>query len=343
MLTTVRSVCLKVPRGEAEFARKKLLELDLLDISRRIKSLDGMVYIPVTSEDAKELGYGLAEMELQEREVPETDYRNVAEVPAELRDLLPVSFDIIGDVAVVRLDEPLLPYAKEVGAALRKVFPRLRTVALDRGVKGELRVRDLEVIAGEGRTETVHTEYGVRLLIDPAKVYFNPRLSNERNRIASLVNDGETVVDMFAGVGPFSIMIAKYARPEVVIAMDLNHDAVEYMKMNIELNKVRNVVPLEGDSRQLVFDVPCADRIIMNLPHSARDFFHDALTRLKMGGTIHFYTICERDDIEPILLRLVQEARGMGVRMSIDRVEELKTYSPSMSVFSVDIRLSEWA
>lgn len=342
-MNTVRSVCLKVPRGEAESTRKKLLELSLLDISRRIRNQDGVVYVPVTSESAAELGYELVEMELQEREVMETDYRNVAEVPPDLKGLLPVSFDIIGEVAIIRLDDPLLPYAKEVGAALRKVFPRLRTVALDRGVKGELRVRDLEVIAGEDRTETVHTEYGIRLLIDPAKVYFNPRLSTERKRIASLVKDGETVVDMFAGVGPFSVMIAKYARPEVVIAMDLNHDAVEYMKMNIELNKVKNVVPMEGDSRQLVFEVPCADRILMNLPHSARDFFHDALTRLKVGGTIHFYTICERDDIEPILIRLVQEARGMGVRISIDRVEELKTYSPSMSVFSADIRLSEWS
>jgi tRNA (guanine37-N1)-methyltransferase len=101
-------------------------------------------------------------------------------------------------------------------------------------------------------------------------------------------------------------------------------------------------VPYEGDARQVVFDVPCADRIIMNLPHSAREIFHDALTRLKLGGVIHFYTICDRGDIEAILDRMVLEARGMGVLVAILRQEELKTYSPSMSVFSADIGLVEW-
>jgi tRNA (guanine37-N1)-methyltransferase len=337
----VRTICLKVPRGEAEFTRKKLLSLGLLDISRRIRGEGGYIYLPIKGE-ATDLGFETVEQDLEEREVAETDYRALVDAPSDVRERLPVSFDVIGDVAIVRLDDDMVGLAPGIGAALMRTYPRLRTVALDRGVKGELRVRDLEVVAGEPRTETVHTEYGVRLLIDPAKVYFNPRLSNERWRIASLVREGEAVVDMFAGVGPFSIMIAKHARPEVVYAMDLNHDAVEYMRENIRMNKVTNVVPIEGDSRQLVFEVPCADRIIMNLPHSARDFFHDALTRLKIGGVIHFYTICEREDIGPILERMVTEAAGMGVLVAVLRQEELKTYSPSMSVFSADIGLVDW-
>lgn len=341
-MTTVRSLCLKVPRGEAESTRKKLLERGLLDIGRRIRREGDLVLIPVTSEGAGDLGFELTEEELEERAVLETDYRRVARVPPEVAEQLPVSFDIVGDVAILKLEDHLLSYAPEVGRALREVFPRLRTVALDRGVKGELRVRDLEVISGEDRTETMHTEHGLRLMIDPAKVYFNPRLANERRRIASLVQDGERVVDMFAGVGPFAIMIAKYARPEFVIAMDLNHDAVELMKRNIQLNKVTAVVPLEGDARELLFDVPPADRIIMNLPHSARDFFADALTRLKMGGTMHLYTICERDAIDGIMVGMAAEALGMGVRVGFGRVEELKTYSPSMSVFALDIRLLDW-
>ncbi|MDW5563065.1 MAG: class I SAM-dependent methyltransferase family protein [Methanomassiliicoccus sp.] len=339
---TVRTICLKVPRGEAEFTRKKLLSLGLLDISRRIQGEGDFICLPLRPGEAPDLGFERVERDLVEREVAETDYRAFVDVPPEVRDRLPVSFDVIGDVAIIRLDDDLLELSGKIGTALMRTYPRLRTVALDHGVKGELRVRDLEVVAGEDRTETVHTEYGVRLLIDPAKVYFNPRLSNERRRIASLVREGETVVDMFAGVGPFSIMISKYSRPEIVYAMDLNHDAVEYMKENIKRNKVTNVIPIEGDSRQLVFDVPCADRIIMNLPHSAKDFFHDALTRLKLGGVIHFYTICEREDIDSILERMVTEAAGMGVLITVLHQEELKTYSPSMSVFSADIGLVDW-
>ncbi len=338
----MRSICLKAPRGEAESIRLKLIALGLLDISRRIRQDGDFVLVPVLSQEAARLGLEMVEAELEVRELMDSDYRTFLKVGPEVRDRLPTSFDIIGDVAIIRLEYDMIYLAPAVGEALMRTFPRLRTVTLDRGVKGELRVRDLQVVAGDSVTETVHTEYGIRLLIDPAKVYFNPRLSNERHRIASLVRDGETVVDMFAGVGPFSIMIAKHASPEVVYAMDLNHEAVEYLRRNVQLNKVRNVVPLEGDARQMVFDVPCADRIIMNLPHSARDFFHDALTRLKMGGVIHFYTICERDDIDAILERLVTEARGMGVMITVLRSEELKTYSPSMSVFSADIGLADW-
>jgi tRNA (guanine37-N1)-methyltransferase len=338
----VHSSYLKVPRGEAELVRKELIALGFLDLSLRIRQDGESILIPVSSLEAGGLGFPLGAGEFEGRELVETDYRKIADVPEEIRERLPVSFDVIGDVAIIKLEDELLPFARTIGQAMKTTFPRLRSVALDRGVKGELRVRDLEVIAGQARTETVHTEYGLRLLVDPAKVYFNPRLGGERHRITSLVRDGEVVVDMFAGVGPFSIMIAKYARPEAVVAIDLNHDAVEYLKRNIVLNKVSKVIPLEGDALELIYQVPCADRIIMNLPHLARVFFADALTRLKMEGTIHFYHICERGEMEDLLVQMIVESRGMGVKVVIDRVEELKTYSPSMSVFSADLRLAGW-
>ncbi|NLK25158.1 MAG: class I SAM-dependent methyltransferase family protein [Euryarchaeota archaeon] len=341
-MTTVRALCIKVPRGEAEFTRKKLLEQNLLDIGLRIRRQGDVVLFPVRSEKAAELGFELVEEDLEEREVMVTDYRLVAKLPDEVRALLPTSFDIIGDVAIIRLGDDLVEHASEIGKALMTTFPRLRTIALDRGVKGELRVRELQVIAGDPDAETVHVEHGIRLRVDPTKVYFNPRLANERRRIASLVRAGERVVDMFSGVGPFAIMIAKHSRPEAIWAMDLNHDAVEYMRRNIQLNKVTTVIPLEGDSADLLFRVPCADRIIMNLPHSARDFFADALTRLNMGGVIHLYVICERDEISDVAIGLATEARGMGVRVGMERIEELKTYSPTMSVFALDIRFLDW-
>ena len=338
----MRSLALKVPKEKGEAVRKILLEKGYLDISLKVGRSDRHILFPVLSENAKDIGCELVEEDFEERELAETDYRSLVQVPEELKELLPTSFDVIGDVGIVKLPEALLPYAKQVGEALREVTPRLRTVALDKGVKGELRVRDLEVIAGGPSTETTHLEYGIRFLVDPAKVYFNPRLANERRRIASLVRQGEVVVDMFAGVGPFSIMIARYALPSLVVAIDLNPDAVEYLKRNIELNKANRVVPYEGDARQVVFDVPCADRIIMNLPHSAIDFFHDALTRLKLQGTIHFYHICERDQAGQMVKDLIANAKGMGVMLKATRIEELKTYSPSMSVFSVDFVLVDW-
>ena len=338
----MRSLCLKVPKGKGEQVRKKLLEGDLLDISLKVKREGDHILFPVLSEGAASLGYELIEEEFEERELAESDYKGLAEVPEDLKPLLPTSFDVIGDVAIIKLPDELIPNATSIGKALRTAFPRLRTVALDKGVKGELRVRDLEVISGGPGTETTHTEYGIRLIVDPAKTYFNPRLSNERRRIASLIRPGEIVIDMFAGVGPFALMIAKRSSPAVVYAIDLNPDAIEYLRRNIELNRAQKVVPVEGDAREVIFLLPCADRIIMNLPHSAREFFHDALTRLNLGGTIHLYHICDRSEIDSVVQELVTEAKGTGVKLKVARKEELKTYSPSMSVYSLDLVLADW-
>ena len=158
-----------------------------------------------------------------------------------------------------------------------------------------------------------------------------------------MVRPGETVVDMFTGVGPFALMIAKYAEPAAVFAIDINPDAVYYLRQNILANKVERVVPLEGDSRQLIFDLPCSDRVIMNLPHSALEFYADALTRLRLGGVMHIYHLCDRSEIEVVQDKLVLDALGMGVRVSIDRCQELKTYSPTASVFAIDLTLGDWA
>ncbi len=335
----MRSLCVRVRKGEGESLRKKLLEDGLLDQTLHVGRDAEFLYLPVLAPPE---GLPTEERDLKEREREERDYKTLAKVPEALRPLLPTAFDTLGDISIVRLPDELLPYAKEVGDALRSAFPRLRSVFLDHGVVGEFRVLDLEVISGEDVSETVHTEYGLRFKVDPRKAYFNPRLSNERRRIASLVRDGETVVDMFSGVGPFAIMIAKLSRPGVVYAVDLNPEAVRLMRENVELNRVRGVVPLEGDARQWVFDLPCADRVVMNLPHSAIDFFADALTRLKMGGVMHLYHICDRNDLPQVMEDLKQKAFGMSVRLEVLRCEELKTYSPSASVYSADLLLAGW-
>lgn len=338
----MRSLAVKAPKGVGESTRKKLLELGVLDVSLRIARTEDHIIIPITKEVEGMEGMEVVEADLEERGLAETDYKKVVHLPEDLVPLLPTSFDIIGDVGIVRLPEELLPHAHEVGRAMRQVFPRLRVVALDRGVRGEFRVRELEVVAGSGGLETEHLEYGVRLRVDPGKVYFNPRLANERMRVASLVRPGETVFDMFAGAGPFAIMIGKHSQAMVVFAMDINPDAVHYLKGNIVLNHIEKVVPLEGDSRNIIFDIPCADRIVMNLPHSALDFYADALTRLNFGGVIHLYHICDRSEIGPVLDGLAAQALGMGVKVDVERCEELKTYSPSSSVFSIDLRLLDW-
>lgn len=343
----MRSWCVTVPRDKGESVRKKLLELGLLDHSLKIRSEEGSVLIPIlapgTGGLAEEFGSELTHEEFEERKVHERDYRKVVKIPPGLANLLPSSYDVVGDVAVIRLPPELLPFRSEVGEALKATFPRLRTVAVDRGVQGALRIRNLEIIAGENDTSTIHVEYGLRFKVDLSRMYFNPRLGSERMRIASLVRKGEVVIDMFAGVGPFSLMIAKYAQPERVYAIDLNKDAIDSLRVNMIMNHVHRVVPMLGDAREIIKGLPQADRVIMNLPHSAHEFFEDALSRLKPGGTLHMYFVAGKPGAADFIETLKRKASVMSKVITVLRCEELKTYSPTTSVFSLDLALANGA
>lgn len=326
--------CVRVPKREGEQARSRLVSEGRLDLGSRIRAEGDFLLIPVTEGGLD--GYDVVEAETEVQGHRPREYSEVADVPEDLRPLLPSSFDVVGDVAMIKLPDELLPYREAVGEALIQVNRSIRIVFLDFGVKGEFRIRDLEKIAGTGGSETVHKEFGVRLFTDPARVYFNPRLSNERSRIAAQVRDGEVIIDMFAGVAPFGTVICRLAHPEVVYSIDLNPDAEHFARMNAERNHVDNLVPMTGDSSELIHTLPMADRIIMNLPQIADRFLPVALDRLKHGGTVNMYKILEREEFQSFLEGLVSDAAEAGHRISIDH-SELKTYSPTMSVYSLDI------
>ena len=183
----------------------------------------------------------------------------------------------------------------------------------------------------------MHKEFGVKLYTDPSKVYFNPRLSSERYRIANLVKDGEVVIDMFAGVAPFGTVIGKLANPSVVYSIDLNPEAEHFALMNAEKNHIDCIKPMTGDSSVLIKDLPEADHIIMNLPQIADQFLGVAMDKLKKGGTAHMYKIIEREQFSDFCgdLIILMKARGHSIGI---RSFELKTYSPTMSVYSLDIQ-----
>lgn len=326
--------CIKVPKEKGESVRAELADLGLLDTGYRISSDGTYLTIPVLCSSFE--GYEASEVSAEPLEEKISDYKEILDFPDWLNEELPRSYDVIGDVAVIKLTEVLLPYKERVGEALLEAIPSLRVVMADSGVKGEFRVRDLEKIAGTGASETVHKEFGVRILTDPSKVYFNPRLAGERHRVASLVKDGETVIDMFAGVAPFPLAICRLAHPGKVYAIDLNPETERFMKKNIEMNRA-DIVPIIGDAREEVKKLPAADRIIMNLPQISEEFLTDALGAAKSGATIHLYKVMERSDFETFSENLLKTAEDSGFGIHIARAQELKTYSPTMAVYAFDL------
>jgi tRNA (guanine37-N1)-methyltransferase len=216
---------------------------------------------------------------------------------------LPHAVDFVGDIAVVEIPSELEPHRSAIGAAILKAHKRVKTVlSKSSPVNGVYRLRTYEIIGGEARTQTVHREHGCVYHVDLAKAYFSSRLSYEHLRVASLAKENETIVDMFAGIGPFSILTARTHTNVRVYAVDMNPDAYELLRKNVLANRVMGkVTPMLGDVRQVVNDrlSGVADRVIMNLPEKAIEYVDVACKALKPeGGVIYYYQFV--DTPEPL-------------------------------------------
>lgn len=200
------------------------------------------------------------------------------------------SFEIIGDIAII---SELVDLSRdEAVEGILESNPNVETVLLKTDpLDGEFRIGSYEKLHGD-ETETVHREFGCRLKVDPTKVYFSERFSTERKRVVDQVEDGERVLVMFAGVGPFAVMAAKHANPSKVVAVEKNPAAVDYMRENIELNSVGDVVEAcEGDVEDVVPSLEGKfDRIVMPLPESAESFLDLAYEKLADEGVVHLYS-----------------------------------------------------
>ena len=300
------SRCLKVPKSLGEEALGLANKLELTDKSMQIqKDETGFLCIPLNCEpDQKELAlfktqvpkFELDTRVFSEKKPPEKTLAQILanELPPHLLVSLPRALDVVGDIAIIEIPAELEAHKKAVCEAILKTHRNVRVVLAKAGaVGGVYRLRDFDFIAGEHRTDTLYKEYGCSYQVDVAKAYFSPRLSHEHQRVAEQVQEGETVVDLFAGVGPFAVLITKTRKDAKVYAIDINLDAIDLLKKSARLNRVENrVFPIVGDARQVVNErlFGVADRVIMNLPETASEFIDVACQAVKpSGGTVHFY------------------------------------------------------
>jgi tRNA (guanine37-N1)-methyltransferase len=208
------------------------------------------------------------------------------------------SFDQIGDIIIVRIPDSLLTKKKLIGETLLNKVKIAKSVFYQASaVEGDFRTRNLEILAGEDKTETEYKEFGCKFTVDVENAFFSPRLSTERERISNLVQDGETVVNMFAGVGMFSIMIAKKKKC-TVYSTDINPVAARLCEQNIISNKlVGNVISINGDASQIIQErlENKSDRTLMLLPERSDEFLQSAINATKSGGIIHYYSHIHAD------------------------------------------------
>lgn len=208
------------------------------------------------------------------------------------------SFDQIGDIIIVRIPDSLLAKKKLIGETLLNEVKIAKSVFYQASaVEGDFRTRNLEILAGEDKTETEYKEFGCKFTVDVENAFFSPRLSTERERIANLVQDGETIVNMFAGVGMFSIMIAKKKKC-TVYSIDINPIAAKLCEKNIIANKLAgNIISINGDAPQVIQEQleNKSDRTLMLLPERSDEFLKSAISATKSGGIIHYYSHIHAD------------------------------------------------
>ncbi|PWR70575.1 class I SAM-dependent methyltransferase [Methanospirillum lacunae] len=294
--------CLRVNRQGAEMVRRTLLDEGTLDKSLKIRSDGDELLFPVIHECS---GSVIAEFEELHQRVP-----------------LP-RHELVGGIAILAEDDPV------GAAAILAERPSVHTALIaESAVEGEFRTRRFRVLAGDKTTSTIHTEYGKTFRIDLEKAYFSARLASERQRIVGMMHQGEEVLDMFAGVGPFAVMLAEKAG--TVWACDLNPDAVSLLIENITRNRVSNVIPILGDAANLseVYGRRF-DRVIMNLPLIAERFLPVASRLCRSGGMIHFYSLVEDDDEDSPVFHQIP-IKSMQKRF-------VRSYSPGRSHVVYDI------
>jgi tRNA (guanine37-N1)-methyltransferase len=285
--------CLAVPRREAEAARRRLIEEGILDRRRKPRPEGDVVFLPVTEGIA-----GAVRCELET-------------FPERIR---PPRHELVGGIAIMQDDDPK---GAEMLLASR---PSLHTVLLpESSVEGEYRTRRFRVLAGTPTTRTRVIEYGLRFDVDLALAYFSARLATERQRILDVMEEGERVLDMFAGVGPFAITLA--GKAGVVFAADLNPAAVHLLVHNGALNRRENIIPMLADAGALArIGLAPFDRVIMNLPLAAPQFLEAAAGLCRDGGTIHLYALQEEEG------ECLPRIRAVTAGSVTERM--VRTYSP---------------
>jgi len=202
------------------------------------------------------------------------------------------AFDQIGDIIILRIPDSLVSKKEIIGKVLLEKVKTAKSVFYQSSpVSGDFRTRKLELLAGENKTETEYKEHGCRFIVDVEKAFFSPRLSTERDRIANLIQDGEIVINMFGGVGMFSIIAAKKKKC-MVYNIDINSNATKLCEQNISLNKlVGKVESITGDASKIIESklTGTGDRILMLLPERSNEFLDSAIRAAKKNGTIHYY------------------------------------------------------
>jgi tRNA wybutosine-synthesizing protein 2 len=258
-------------------------------------------------------------------------------------DHLPKGYQIIGNILLIKLDKRLLKHRRLIGKAIMDMLPYMHTVCLIKEIKRNIRKPEIEVIAGCNKTQTMNKEHGCKFLLDVSDIMWSQGNKNEKIRLTKMVKPGETIVDMFAGIGYFSIILAKYCKPKKIYAIDINPKAIEYLRKNIWLNEVEDKIEiLQGDCRKFSKLLEnAADRIIMGYLFETEKFLPYALKIAKNNAVIHFHRTVKEEEIDKFKEKLIKIGAKNKVKIKVLKVKRVKSYAPKIWHVVFDLKVTK--
>ncbi len=333
-----------VPAVDAEALRRELHVRGLIDRSVKMTKRGGEVLIPLRGMPPLDISSFGARVEV----VGQLDSRALRRGPQVLMEerfskagipdaARPTKWESLGDIAVLHLSDAARTYGEEIGRILGETLRARTVVEQVAPIHGPFRTPQVRVLWGDG-TETVHIEGGVRYKLDVARVMFSSGNLAERLSIADRIRPGDVVVDLFAGIGYFSLPIAVRSKAKAVYACEVNRVAFDYLAENVRLNRVSNVVPLLGDCRDTA-PHGIADWVLMG-HFDAREYLDVAFRALRKSGTIVYHEVCPREEYpEGPVGRVSDAARAHWLHVVHARSRIVKSYAPGIMHVVVEARV----
>src|SRR3989338_2066664 len=328
----------KVLLRDAEKVKQYLFEKKLFDNRFVLERDKEYIYFPIIkkfSHFVPKIFLSFQERRDKIKICEEYDMRKVLEKKLTKKELehLKTAFDIVGDIAILEIDDQLVKKQKLIAKTVLALHSNIKTVVKKKGEhKGKLRLQEHVYLAGEKKKETLHRENGIVLKLDIDKAYYSPRMANERKRIMEQVKKGETVLVMFSGIGPYCCVFGKNSLAKEVYGIELNKAGHKYAIENVQLNKLQNVMLLQGDVhnvvKKFVAEKKVFDRILMPLPKGAEDFFSDALAVAHKNTIIHFYDFLYEKDFDKALRKIEKSCKKAKKKYKILRLVKCGQHSP---------------
>ncbi|MBR9692892.1 class I SAM-dependent methyltransferase family protein [Candidatus Woesearchaeota archaeon] len=336
-------LCVKAKLSEAEKVKAYLFEKELFLEGYRYEKDDDYIYFPVKKEFDFDISFVQKDLEEAPKKESLKEVLKDALSDEEL-ELLKKSMDQVGSIAIIEIDEGLESKEQLIAQAVLKRNPSITTVLKKNGGhEGELRLQTYDFIAGEDTRETIVQENGVRLKIDVEGVYYSVRSATERKRVASMVKKGEHVLVMFSGAAPYPCVIAKNTEAEEIVGIELNECGHELGVENLKLNKIDNVVLVQGDVKDVIPEFQkkdvTFDRIIMPLPHTSNDFLDEAFAVAKKGTVIHLYDFEKEGEFEKAAEKVQEGAKRNKKPIKVLDVVASGQHSPRTFRVCVDFAI----